>query len=133
AKKLTDPAALSLRLDDTLALIEHLLQSVRTLSLHLRPALLDEIGLVPALRAHVNTQARRAGLTVRFDADDLIQRLHPIVEIACFRVAQEALTNVIRHSHGKFIEIELHCPESELQLILRDDGIGFDAAAAKMR
>ena len=61
AKRITDPKALSLRLDDGLALIEHLLQSVRTLSLDLRPALLDEIGLVPALRAHVNTQARRAG------------------------------------------------------------------------
>lgn len=133
AKRSTDPASLALRLDDAAAVIEHLLQRVRELSLDLRPPLLDELGLVPALRAHVNQQAERAGLSVRFVTDELCERLDSAIEISCFRVAQEALTNTIRHAQAKAIEIELHCPEGELRLIIHDDGVGLDVVAATAR
>ncbi len=98
AKQLYDPAAMALRLDDGLALIDQLLQSVRALSLDLRPALFDEVGLAAALRAHVQSHAERGGLAVRLAVDESLPRCDAAIEIACFSVAQEVLTNVLRHA-----------------------------------
>jgi PAS domain S-box-containing protein len=133
AKQLDDPAARALRLDDGLAVIEHLLQSVRALSLGLRPALLDEVGLAAALLAHAQSQAARGGLAVRLAVDKSLPRCEPALEIACFRVAQEALTNVLRHARAKTVEIALRRCGDELQLRVRDDGVGFDVALANAR
>jgi PAS domain S-box-containing protein len=133
AKKMTDPEARALRLDDGLAVIEQLLQSVRTLSLDLRPALLDEVGLAAALCAHVQSQAARGGLALRLAVDESLPRCEPAIEIACFRVAQEALTNVLRHARAKSVEVELRRRGDELHLLVRDDGAGFDAAEADAR
>jgi len=133
AKREDDPAAKALKLDDGLAAMEHLLQSVRELSLGLRPALLDEVGLAAALRAHARTQATRGGLAAHLDVDSTLPRCDPSVEIACFRVAQEALTNVLRHAGAKSVEVALRRRGDELQLRVRDDGAGFDVASASAR
>jgi PAS domain S-box-containing protein len=133
SKRTTDPAALSLRLDDSLALVEHLLESVRELSLNLRPASLDALGMVGALRAHFTTHATRAGLTLRFETDDFSETFDPAIEMACFRVAQEALTNILRHARATSVTIELRRPDHELRLRVCDDGAGFDFAAAMAR
>ncbi|GEM_PF-929392 len=133
ARRTTDPGALALRLDDSLALIEHLLKSVRELSLNLRPASLDALGLAGALRAHVTAQTARAELDLRFHADDGLERFDAGREIACFRVAQEALTNVIRHARASVVEIDLRRREDGLHLRVRDDGAGFDCAGALAR
>lgn len=130
AKGTHDAIGLSLRLDDAVAVIAHLLQSVRRLSLDLRPAGLDELGLVAALRAHLHSQAERAGLSVRFQADDVPRSRDAEIEIACFRVAQEAMTNVIRHARATTVEAELRRHEAGLRLVMQDDGAGFDTALA---
>jgi signal transduction histidine kinase len=131
ARRLHDPAAIGLRLDDSLALIEHLLQSVRELSLNLRPASLDALGLVGAIQAHATAMAGRVGLKLSFEADELKARFDSSMEIACFRVAQEALTNVLRHAHATSVRIALRRSEGDfLRLEVEDNGFGFDPAAA---
>lgn len=133
ARGTADPAALSLRLDDCVAVIDHLLQSVRTLSLDLHPASLDELGLVAALRAHVQAQAARARLSMLFEADELPRSRNAEVEIACFRVVQEAVTNIIRHAGATAVEIELRHEKGEVRLVVQDNGVGFDTALANTR
>jgi len=120
-------------LEENVTVIERALQQVRNLSLDLRPSLLDDLGLVPALRWHVNRQAERAGFTAVFTTDALEARLSPDLEIACFRVVQEALTNVVRHARAQHVLVELQQRDTELELTIRDDGVGFDVQSALER
>ena len=70
-------------------------------------------------------------MKVEFHADPLEQRLDPVIETECFRVAQEALTNVVRHAQAKTVTVELRKEDGQLHLCVRDDGIGFDVAAVR--
>lgn len=116
-------------LDESSATIDRALQQVRDLSFDLRPSLLDDLGLIAALRWHLDREAQRAGLISEFVADLLATRLPPELETACFRIAQEALTNVVRHAQAKGVSIQLRRREAELHLVIQDDGIGFNARA----
>lgn len=124
------PAALP-PLDESLAVVDRALRQVRSLSLDLRPSLLDDLGLVAALRWYLDRQAQRAGFAAEFAADPADLRAAPNVETACFRVAQEALTNVVRHARARRVKVELGRHGAELHLAVRDDGSGFDVAAAR--
>jgi two-component system sensor histidine kinase UhpB len=128
-----DPAALHKRVQDCVAATDHLLQQVRDLSLNLRPPLLDDLGLAPALRWYVTQQGKRAGLRVDFRADESIPRLDTAVETACFRIGQEAVTNVLRHAHAKTLAVELCRADQSMRLTVRDDGVGFDPEAVQAR
>ena len=120
----------SQELQETVNTVERALQQVRGLSLDLRPSMLDDLGLIPALRWHVDRQGQQGGFCACFTADSLEDRLRPDLEIACFRVVQEALTNIIRHAHARQVSVELRTIQEELELIIRDDGVGFDVKAA---
>jgi PAS domain S-box-containing protein len=120
------PAKIGGRLDDSIQLLDGLLRQVRELSLNLRPPLLDELGLVPTLRWLVDQQAQRAGLRVTFTANANGLEIDPDVQTACFRVAQEAITNIIRHAEAKSVAVELRHETKRLWLSVRDDGAGFD-------
>lgn len=119
-------AALESHLEESIDVVERALQQVRNLSLDLRPSLLDDLGLVAALRWYIDRLKLHAGLTIRFVAEPSDMRLSPVLETACFRVAQEALTNVVRHARARRVLVELRQHNAELRLIVRDDGIGFD-------
>jgi two-component system sensor histidine kinase UhpB len=123
------PGNIAGRLDDSIQLLDRLLRQVREISLDLRPPLLDELGLVPTLRWLVDQQAQRAGLRVSFTANVDGLEIDPNVQTTCFRVAQEAITNIIRHSGAKSITVELRCEAERLALRMRDDGAGFDLEA----
>jgi signal transduction histidine kinase len=125
------PDALTRRLEDSIEAVERVLEQVHDLSLNLRPSMLDDLGLEPALRWYAHRQAALTGLRVEFKADPLEHRLEPITETACFRVAQEAMTNVVRHSRATCLEVNLSRKDGHLQLSVRDDGIGFDVAAVR--
>jgi PAS domain S-box-containing protein len=125
-----DTPALAPLLEESISTVERTLQQVRSLSLDLRPSLLDDLGLVPALRWYVDRQAQQAGFAVRFTAAPLAKCLPPHLEIACFRIVQEALTNVVRHARAQRVSVALRQHENELQLTIRDDGVGFDAQYA---
>jgi signal transduction histidine kinase len=110
--------------------VERTLEQVRDLSLDLRPSLLDDLGLVPALRWYVDRQAQQADLSAHFHADPVEKRLAPELEIACFRIVQEALTNVMRHARAEHVDVELLNRDGMIEIQIRDDGPGFDVQQA---
>jgi signal transduction histidine kinase len=116
---------------DTIALVDQMLQQVRDISFDLRPPVLDDLGLAPALRWTLDRYAQRAGLITEFFADPTLPRTDVEIETACFRIALEAITNVVRHAQAKKIRLELRQSHGALHLLVRDDGIGFNAAAAE--
>jgi two-component system sensor histidine kinase UhpB len=120
-------------LTDSLDLVDRLLTQVRTLALDLRPSLLDDLGLVSALRWYANRQAERNGWILTFSIDGMVGRVPAPIEVACFRVVQEALTNVAKYARAKTIDLTLRQDSSEVMLIIQDDGVGFDVMLARQR
>jgi two-component system, NarL family, sensor histidine kinase NreB len=130
---LQSPSAngLTPRLDESLKVVVRLLAQVRDISLNLRPSILDDLGLEPALRWQTNRQAALVDLDVEFHSDWLERPLDPMIETECFRVAQEALTNVVRHAHAHTVAVNLQAKEGRLHLSVRDDGVGFDVPSMR--
>ena len=129
----SDPLARARRVTAAIAIVERLLQSVRDLSLNLRPPMLDDLGLVAALRWLLDQHARSTGRHVNFNHDLEDDRLDAMIETAGFRVVQEALTNVTRHSNARNVHVELHRESGALTVCVHDDGSGFDVAEARRR
>jgi PAS domain S-box-containing protein len=129
-RSVQDPTVAA-RLEDSIQLAAQVLAQVRSLSLDLRPPLLDELGLVAALDSHVKTHASRSGLIANFNADRLPANLPAEVAMACFRVTQEALTNVMRHAQALQVSVELRLRDGILHLQVTDDGTGFDPDATR--
>ncbi len=123
--------AVERRLEESIRAVERVLEQVHDLSLNLRPSMLDDLGLEPALRWYTHRQAALTGLRAEFRAEPLEARLEPMIETECFRVAQEALTNVVRHSQARNVKLELSNRNGHLHLSVRDDGVGFDVAALR--
>jgi signal transduction histidine kinase len=130
-QRLRGKGPLSVAVGDNIGTVERAIQEVRNLSLDLRPSVLDDLGLVPALRSYVDRQAQRAGFVVQFVADPPELRAPSDIETACFRVAQEALTNVVRHAQARRVRAEVRHRGAGLELLVQDDGVGFDLAAAR--
>ncbi len=133
ALQLPEAAALERRLAESIEAVERVLEQVHDLSLNLRPSMLDDLGLEPALRWYTRRQADLAGLKGEFHPVPLAERLPAVVETGCFRVAQEALTNVVRHARARSVAVELTQIGQLLHLIVRDDGVGFDVSALRAR
>jgi PAS domain S-box-containing protein len=126
-------AGLAGKISDSLTGVTQVLEQVHDLSLDLRPSILDDLGLEAALRWYAYRQAERAGLQLKFRTDGLQRRLDTILETACFRIAQEAITNVVRHAQARTLRVELHATENTLALLVSDDGAGFEVADARQR
>ena len=128
-----DPTAVAPRLADSVRIVERALQQVRSLSLSLRPPLLDDLGLAAALRWLVDERAHRTGTRVEFLDGVSESRFDAATEIACFRIAQEALNNVGKHSGARNVAVHLQVQHEALHLRVLDDGAGFDVATARQR
>jgi two-component system, NarL family, sensor histidine kinase UhpB len=109
------------------------LEQVRTMSLNLRPPALDDLGLAAALQWALDRQAVATGWDIEFASDPLPERLAMETETACFRVAQEALTNAARHAKAKKIAVHLRITGENLELAIQDNGCGFDQEAVRHR
>jgi signal transduction histidine kinase len=107
--------------------LEMSLSETRTISHLLHPPLLDEAGFASAAQSYVEEFARRAGLSVVFDMPPELDRMPPAMEIALFRMLQESLTNVHRHSGSTKVEIELDSDAETVALTVRDYGRGMPA------
>jgi PAS domain S-box-containing protein len=126
-------AASQTHLAEAITIVDRAIEQVRHLSLDLRPSILDDLGLEAALRWYADRQIRRTGLAIHLDTNVAANRLPAELETVCFRVAQEALTNVARHAQARRVWIELQQRASAVELHIRDDGIGFDPKTARKR
>lgn len=99
---------------------------IRRLVYDLRPPVLDQLGLVAALRQHCDRVGRETGIAVCFEADDML-RIPAAAEVALLRVAQEALVNVSKHAQATQVDVQLGWSGGDLVLSIRDDGVGFEA------
>ena len=114
---------------ENIRIVEEALKQVRHLATTLRPSMLDDLGLAPALKWMAEQTAQRCGFVVTFHHERAQSRLAAEIEIACFRIVQEALTNVARHANARQVDIKLTREHDELLLCVQDDGSGFDLAA----
>jgi two-component system, NarL family, sensor histidine kinase UhpB len=110
--------------------VSHSLEGIRRLARELRPFALDDLGLAAALESHVQEFARRTNIRASFTHTCANCRLPGPIELALFRVAQEALTNVAKHAEARETSIRLTCSEHLAALSIRDDGHGFDVSAS---
>jgi signal transduction histidine kinase len=114
----------------TFSMVDSLIDRVRKLSLDLRPALLDEVGLIPALRAYLDAQAAISEVEMDLDVSSFVGRAAPESEMACFRIVQEAVTNVLRHAGARRVSVRLEQQTDRLQILVSDDGLGIGAGKA---
>ena len=124
--------ALRSRLDDAGSLLEATSDAIENVMSELRPPMLDDYGLLPALQWYANEFSVRTGIRVRVDGDDEMKRMSQASEIALFRIAQEALNNVAKHAHAGQVRISLERLETEFTLSVSDDGAGIDVAPASV-
>jgi signal transduction histidine kinase len=123
--RLSSPAALSLR--NIESLVAQMTKDIRTMSHLLYPPLLDEVGLHSALTEYVNGFAKRSGIQVSLDLPAAIERLDRDYELSLFRIVQECLTNIHRHSGSKTASIRIVRDDRALELEVRDEGRGMSA------
>ena len=109
--------------------IDGIIDSVRSLSHDLRPSMLDDLGLVPALRWLAERQAALGGVEMEAALEPEDRRYPASIQNHCYRIAQEAIGNALRHSHCERIAVRLSQQAGRLVLEVGDDGVGFDAEA----
>lgn len=114
------------RFNGTKELLEIALNQIQEISLKLRPLILDDLGLVPTLRWYISKYIERNNINVDFKVFEFYKRLNPEFELTIYRVVQEALTNVARHSQAKNVKIVMKMRNNSLEILIEDDGIGFD-------
>lgn len=122
----TDPAALQ----EALGVTDDLLSTVRELTLQLRPRVLDDLGLRPALEWHVDRFRKQTGIAVELDLALPAARVPAVLEITVYRMVQEALTNIARHSGASAAVVTVVADDRLLHVEISDRGRGFDTAAA---
>ena len=116
-------------LDDTAGLVADTTLGIREISSNLRPTVLDDGGLLPALSGYAEQFAQRTGIAVQLDTEDATSALTPAVQSSVFRIVQEALTNCAKHAQAKNVTIALGTADAHhASLVIADDGVGFDLA-----
>lgn len=120
------------RLQDVTGLLYQAEEHLREFSHELRPTMLDDLGVVPALRSLAESLSKRRRLAINVESS-FDGRLPPAVEMGLYRVVQEALTNVTRHSLAKQVKIQLQKSRGKIQCCVEDNGVGFDAASVLSR
>lgn len=119
------PPSLKLPLRSAMRQIDSVSEAIRTVSHGLHPAHLDFLGLAPALRGFCSELRQQTDMKIHLHENDLPRHLDHEVSLCFFRVAQEALSNVIKHSRAKHVDVELKIEAGDLLLRINDDGIGF--------
>ena len=118
-------------LDDARSLAENTLQNVRDLSQLLHPSMLDDFGLPEALRSYLRTFSKRTGISAQFIQNGKEQRLPQATEVCVYRIVQEALTNVVRHSGARNAIVTLSQTDDRLEMTIDDDGQGIDESVSR--
>jgi len=105
-----------------------IIEGVHKLIFDLRPSILDHLGLFVALRWYAETRLEPAGIRLRLEEKGALRRLSPQAETALFRVAQEAINNIVKHAGARNVRAVFDCRDGVVSIDMEDDGIGFDMA-----
>ncbi len=116
---------------ETIDLVEHSLQRVRELSLNLHTSVLDDLGLVSAIDSLIKRISERSNIKTTFNSEPAELKINKRFEITIYRITQEALTNILKHSKATEVNIFLLKEENKLKLFIKDNGIGFNVEKAK--
>jgi signal transduction histidine kinase len=116
----------SVIVSDMSSLLDNAMLEVREISYRLKPRILEDFGLVPSLKALCNDISNKSGINGIFQAHKLDQRLNPELETGLYRITQEALNNMVKHSKAKEFSVQLVRHPDILRLMIEDDGVGFD-------
>jgi|YNPNPStandDraft_1061719.scaffolds.fasta_scaffold02656_10 signal transduction histidine kinase len=127
------PAEFRARLEETRKLSEEALRTVRDIAMGLRPAMLDDLGLGPAVEWQAREFSRRFGVPVSVELDGRLDGLPERHRTCVYRVVQEALTNCARHARASEIRVTVHGRQDALIMTIQDDGVGFDPAEVSGR
>lgn len=121
-----DPEAAAQRLDELKALVGDTLAEVRRFTRALRPIYLEDLGLLPALEMLVRDIETTTNVASEFEVSGAARRLSGELELAVYRIAQEALSNVVQHAQATRVTVRLRFTDDEVTLTVEDNGIGFD-------
>jgi signal transduction histidine kinase len=123
------------RVEDCMTGVEGIIAQVRERSLDLHPAMLDDLGLVPALQWLCDLQGKRSGLriTCTFSGEAETTRLSAVVELACFRIAQEAINNATKHAKASSVAVHITLGAEAAELTVCDDGVGLPSVDARAK
>lgn len=127
------PPATAGLIESVKAFASRALADTRRLILDLRPPVLDDLGLVPAVRTLAETRLEEQGITVSINAEGVDDNLPPHLKVTIFRVLQEALSNCARHSQANSVRISIQSAPNQFRAIVQDDGIGFDPSRVRQR
>lgn len=119
------------RVDVMDGLLDSMVAATRRISSDLRPLMLDDLGLIPAAEWLLENFSQRTGVDYDFDVDPRDLDLPPEHATALYRVLQESLTNISKHAKATLIEVQLKGTDAMVELTVRDNGVGFDPAAAR--
>jgi signal transduction histidine kinase len=117
------------RIEELEALADNMIRSVRRFSQDLRPATLDDLGLLPALDGLTTDMTERDGIQTDLRVTGTTRRLGPEVELTLFRIAQEALNNVRKHAQATLVTVTVQFTDNDVQMIIQDNGKGFTPPA----
>jgi signal transduction histidine kinase len=126
----SDPR-LEARLDESMKMVEETIESIRDVMMALRPAVLEDYGLMPALRWYADQFSKRTGVPVDVIGAQTSWRLPHEAEEALFRIAQEALSNVAKYAGASRATVHVDATSDAIRLIIQDDGCGFDHEFAR--
>jgi two-component system, NarL family, sensor histidine kinase UhpB len=115
-------------LNEARQLTDQTISDVREIARRLRPEALDELGLQNALAALARRNSLHAGIPIDWKLDSTMPELDQDAELAVYRIAQESLTNVLRHATASKVRVELHSSDGEVLLVVADDGVGLRGA-----
>lgn len=120
-------------INDCMKLVDETSERVRDVMAELRPPILDDYGLVTALRWYGDQLSERTGIQVNVQSQQDQIRLNPKVEIGLFRIAQEALTNVVKHANATEVSISFICVANTIRFLIKDNGCGFDTRQIRLQ
>ena len=127
-----EPEKLKTRVEQTLSVVQHAIDSARRLVLDLGPAIFDELGFMAAIRSYARQFGQRTDLDVVFRAGPLPEEIPMSHQVALYRILQGALGNVFKHAHATKVTVTLgRVRNGELFLVVEDNGIGFDETAPR--
>jgi two-component system sensor histidine kinase UhpB len=127
----TDEEVLLAKIGETRQLAQDALSNLRQIVYGLRPSILDDLGLIPAIRWYARSNLEKAGILVEISANGEVALLPSQLNSTLFRITQEAINNILRHSHAQNVKISLAHQEENIVLEVADDGQGFDPNSVK--